>query len=172
MSGISKGLLEKARKIKMLIMDVDGTLTDGKIFLGNNGEEMKAFSVKDGLGIQLLHQSGVIPVIITGRESNIVRIRARELNIKELYQGIKDKLGVYEGLKEKYGFLDEEIGFVGDDLNDLPILEKAGVSFTVNDGVEVIKGICDYCSNKNGGDGAVREIIDLILYAKTSEKGS
>lgn len=172
MSGINKGLLEKIKKIKMLIMDVDGTLTDGKIYLGNNGEEMKAFDVKDGLGLVFLHQSGIVPVIITGRESNIVRDRARELSIKEVYQGIKDKLGVYDQLKEKYGFRDEEIGFIGDDLNDLPILERVGVSFIVNDGAEVIKGTCDYCCNKNGGEGAVREVIDLILNAKTDEKGS
>lgn len=165
---ISVELQEKLRKIKMLIMDVDGTLTDGKIYLGNDGEELKAFNVKDGLGINLLHREGIIPAIITGRKSEIVNIRARELRIEEVYQGVKDKLAVYKHLKEKYGLQDEEIAYVGDDLNDLPIMEEVGISFTVRDGARTLQERCDYCASKNGGEGAVREIIDLILFSMGS----
>lgn len=163
MSYVSEELLGKFKKIKMFIMDVDGTLTDGKIYLTNRGEEMKAFNVKDGLGINLLHKHGIIPVLITGRKSEIVNIRADELKIKEIYQGVKNKIQIYNQLKEKYCLNDEEISYIGDDFNDLSIMEEAGVSFTVNDSIEVLKEKCDYCSSKNGGEGAVREIIDLIL---------
>ncbi|MDI9478110.1 MAG: HAD-IIIA family hydrolase [Halanaerobiales bacterium] len=168
MSLISAELQGKMRKIKMLIMDVDGTLTDGKIYLGNDGEELKAFNVKDGLGINLLHKEGIIPAIITGRSSEIVNNRARELKIEEVHQGIKDKLEVYRYLKEKYGLQDEEIAYIGDDLNDLEIMEEAGVSFTVRDGALLLQERCDYCASKNGGEGAVREIIDLILLSRES----
>ena len=164
MSNISEKLIEKVKKIKMFIMDVDGTLTDGKIYLGNDGEEFKAFNVKDGLGINLLRKNGIIPVLITGRKSEIVRIRAGELGIKEVYQGIKDKFEVYNKLKEKYDLKDEEVSYIGDDLNDLNIMKEVGVSFTVNDGADILKKNCDYCSSKDGGNGAVREIIDLILF--------
>lgn len=163
MSLISAELQGKMRKIKMLIMDVDGTLTDGKIYLGNDGEELKAFNVKDGLGINLLHQAGIITAIITGRRSEIVSIRARELGIGEVYQGVEDKLATYAQLKEQYGLEDEEIAYIGDDLNDLPIMEKAGLSFTVRDGARILQERCDYTASKNGGEGAVREIIDMIL---------
>ena len=143
---ISVELQEKLRKIKMLIMDVDGTLTDGKIYLGNDGEELKAFNVKDGLGINLLHREGIIPAIITGRKSEIVNIRARELRIEEVYQGVKDKLAVYKHLKEKYGL---QIAYVGDDLNDLPIMEEVSLP----SGWRQTQERCDYCASKNGGEG-------------------
>ncbi|MFP4661845.1 MAG: KdsC family phosphatase [Halanaerobiales bacterium] len=166
MSEFREELLIHMKKLKMFIMDVDGTLTDGKIYLGNNGEEMKAFNVKDGMGINLLHREGIIPVIITGRKAEIVNIRGKELSITEIYQGIKDKLGVYNKLKEKYDLQDEEISFIGDDLNDLPIMKKVGISFGVNDGVEEVKNYCDYCASKKGGEGAVREVIDIIIESR------
>jgi len=156
-------LLKKVKFLKMFIMDVDGTLTDGKIYLGNDGEELKAFNVKDGMGISLLRKKGIIPVLITGRESEIVNIRARELGIEDVYQGIKDKLEIYTRLKDKYQLSDQEISYVGDDLNDLTIMKEVGVSFTVNDGATVLREKCDYCAKRNGGDGAIREIIDLII---------
>jgi len=155
--------LKKVKILKMFIMDVDGTLTDGKIYLGNDGEELKAFNVKDGMGISLLRKKGIIPVLITGRESEIVNIRAKELAIEDVYQGIKDKLEIYARLKDKYQLSDQEISYVGDDLNDLTIMKEVGVSFTVNDGAEELREKCDYCAKRNGGDGAIREIIDLII---------
>ncbi|MFW6264851.1 MAG: KdsC family phosphatase [Bacillota bacterium] len=166
MSEFREELLIQMKKLKMFIMDVDGTLTDGKIYLGNNGEEMKAFNVKDGMGINLLHVEGIIPVIITGRKAEIVNIRGKELSITEIHQGIKDKLGIYTKLKEKYDLQDDQVSFIGDDLNDLPIMKKVGISFSVNDGVAEVKNYCDYCASKNGGEGAVREVIDMVVQSR------
>ncbi|WP_035291738.1 HAD-IIIA family hydrolase [Clostridium sp. KNHs214] len=154
---------EKYKKIKMLIMDVDGTLTDGKIYIGASGEEFKAFNVKDGYGIKLLKLNGIIPAIITGRNSEFVLRRAEELGIEEVFQGIENKLQKYEELKMKYDLIDDEIAYIGDDINDYEILKKVGAKFAVANCVRNLKTIVDYVSVLNGGDGAVREIIDLIL---------
>ncbi len=158
-----KKIQAKAKKIKMLIMDVDGTLTDGKIYIGPRGEVFKAFNTKDGLGIKLLIDKGIIPVIITGRNSEIVVARAEELGIDEIHQGIEDKLDLYQHLVEKYKLNDEEVAFIGDDLNDLPLLNKVGLSFCVADAVEAVREKVDYVARLKGGEGAVREAIDVIL---------
>ncbi|HHW11597.1 MAG TPA: HAD-IIIA family hydrolase [Firmicutes bacterium] len=147
----------------MLIMDVDGTLTDGKIYIGPQGEVFKAFNTKDGLGIKLLMDKGIIPVIITGRNSQIVLKRAEELGIEEIYQGVEDKLDIYRLLLEKYKLDPEEVAFIGDDLNDLPLLKMVGLSFCVADAVEAVREKVDYVTRLKGGEGAVREVIDLIL---------
>src|SRR5690554_1100387 len=123
-----RGLGVQKKKIRMLIMDVDGTLTDGKVYIGPSGEEFKAFNIQDGLGIKMLKEKGIIPAIITGRNSKIVDARAKELGIDEVYQGIEDKLEIYNLLKGKYGIFDEEVAYVGDDLNDLPIMDQVGLS--------------------------------------------
>ena len=157
-----KKLEEKTNKIKMFIMDVDGTLTDGKIYIGPHGEEFKAFNTKDGLGIVLLNKQGIIPVIITGRNSEIVKTRAKELGIEEVYQGVDDKLEIYQLLKRKYNFTDAEIAFIGDDVNDLPLINQVGLSFCVADAVGIDKEV-DYITKLNGGEGAVREAIEMIL---------
>lgn len=158
-----KQIKAKAKKVKLFIMDVDGTLTDGKIYIGPQGEVFKAFNTKDGLGIKRLREKGIIPVIITGRSSEIVVARAKELGIDEIYQGIKDKLAVYRHLVDKYKVNDEEVAFIGDDLNDLPLLNKVGLSFGVADAVEAVRAAVDYVTKQKGGEGAVREAIDLIL---------
>lgn len=158
-----KQIKAKAKKVKLFIMDVDGTLTDGKIYIGPQGEVFKAFNTKDGLGIKRLREKGIIPVIITGRSSEIVVARAKELGIDEIYQGIKDKLAVYRHLVDKYKVNDEEVAFIGDDLNDLPLLNKVGLSFGVADAVETVRAAVDYVTKQKGGEGAVREAIDLIL---------
>lgn len=158
-----KQIKAKAKKVKLFIMDVDGTLTDGKIYIGPQGEVFKAFNTKDGLGIKRLREKGIIPVIITGRSSEIVVARAKELGIDEIYQGIKDKLEVYRHLVDKYKVNDEEVAFIGDDLNDLPLLNKVGLSFGVADAVEAVRAAVDYVTKQKGGEGAVREAIDLIL---------
>lgn len=147
-------------------MDVDGTLTDGKVYLGNNGEELKSFNVRDGLGIKLIAKHNIKTAIITGRESEIVANRAKELDIKEVYQGIDNKKRIYYDLKKKYNLLNKDIAYVGDDLNDLELLKVVGLSLTVNDAVKEVKKNCDFISSKNGGEGAVRDIIDLIIKSK------
>ena len=148
--------------IKMLVMDVDGTLTDGKIYIGAQGELMKAFSIKDVYGIVQFIRAGKIPVIITGRQSEIVRMRAMELGITELYQGVPDKLKQLKRVAEKYGFTPEEIAYIGDDLNDLPCMEYCGLTACPSDAVEQVRSMVDYPCNNSGGDGAVREFLDWL----------
>ncbi|MEJ6951177.1 KdsC family phosphatase [Natronospora cellulosivora (SeqCode)] len=162
----SLDFIKKAKNIKMLIMDVDGTLTDGKIYLGNQGEELKTFNVKDGLGIKLLEEYNISTALITGRKSKIVDLRARELGIKEVHQGIDSKIEVYNYLKKKYNIEDKEIAYVGDDINDFELLKKVGLSLTLNDAIPEVKEECDFISSKKGGEGAVREIIDYIIESK------
>ena len=151
-------------KIKMLVMDVDGTLTDGKIYIGADGEVMKAFNVKDGYAISHLKEHGIIPVIITGRESEIVKYRAKELGVTELYQGVKDKLSVLKEVAEKYSISLEEIAYIGDDLNDLECMKYCGYSGCPHDAILIIKQIVSYVCNFNGGYGAVREFIEICEY--------
>ena len=149
-------------KIKMLVMDVDGTLTDGKIYMGSDGEVFKAFDVKDGYAIAHLHEVGIIPVIITGRKSKIVENRAKELNIKEVYQGVSDKVEKLKEVAKDNGVLLEEVAYIGDDLNDLDCMSICGLSACPNDAIDEVKSNVDFKCNKNGGYGAVREFIEYI----------
>lgn len=149
-------------KIKMLVMDVDGTLTDGKIYMGSDGEVFKAFDVKDGYSIAHLHEVGIIPVIITGRKSKIVENRAKELNIKEVYQGVSDKVEKLKEVAKSNGVLLEEVAYIGDDLNDLDCMGICGLSACPNDAIDEVTSNVDFKCNKNGGYGAVREFIEYI----------
>ena len=151
-------------KIKLLVMDVDGTLTDGKIYMGENGEIMKAFDVKDGYAIaHILPEMGIIPVIITGRESKIVENRARELKITELYQGVPNKLEKLKEVAAKYDAAPDEIAYIGDDLNDIECIEYCGFSACPADSVETVKSmVINVCKN-NGGCGVIRECIRLMM---------
>ncbi len=151
-------------KIKMLAMDVDGTLTDGRIYIGADGEMMKAFDVRDGYGIQhILPQYGIIPVIITGRKSRIVECRCAELDITELYQGVGDKLGKLKELASKYELLPGEIAYIGDDVNDISCMEYAGFSACPADALEAVLPCANYVCSASGGRGAVRELVEHIL---------
>lgn len=154
---------ERAKKIKMFLMDVDGVLTDGKVIYDSSGNELKAFNIKDGLGIKLLHNAGILTGIITGRNSPMVERRANELKIKEIFQGKKRKLESYELIKEKYNLKDEEILYIGDDLVDIPILKRVGFPVAVADACEIVKKHCVYTTKAKGGEGAVRETIEYIL---------
>ena len=150
--------------IKLLVMDVDGTLTDGKIYMGENGEVMKAFNVKDGYAsAHMLPGIGVIPVIITGRKSKIVENRAKELGITELFQGIEDKLAQLKKVAEKYNAAPEEIAYIGDDLNDLECIEFCGLTACPADAVEEVKQKVTYVCKKHGGKGALREFVEKIF---------
>jgi len=150
--------------IKLFVMDVDGTLTDGMIYMGEGGELCKAFNIKDGYGIaHILPEYGIIPVIITGRTSRIVENRAKELRIEEFHQGALDKIPVLEKVAEKYGCTFEEIAYIGDDLNDLPCIEKCGLTACPADSAKEITCAVDYVCEKIGGCGAVREFIDYII---------
>ena len=150
-------------KIKLLVMDVDGTLTDGKIYMGNNGEVMKAFDVKDGCGIKdILPTLGITPVIITGRVSQIVENRAKEIGITEFHQGVRDKLAVLKEVAEKYAATPDEIAYIGDDINDLDCIEYCGVTACPADSVDEVKKSVDYVSSHDAGRGAVRELIQAF----------
>lgn len=150
-------------KIVLFAMDVDGTLTDGKIYMGNDGEAMKAFSIKDGQGIRLLQAASITPVIITARTSKIVENRARELDIEELYQGQGDKVDVLKILAGKYGVSPKQIAYIGDDLGDLEAVRFCGVTFCPSDAVPSIRSAVDHVLSCAGGDGAVREAVEIIL---------
>ncbi len=150
-------------KIRLLLLDVDGVMTDGRIVYDNNGVETKAFDVKDGHGLKMLQRTGVRVGIITGRQSEVARLRAAELGIDILYQGAKDKLIPYREILESLGLSDQQVAYVGDDLVDLPILRLVGFSATVADAVPEVKPLVHYVASKPGGRGAVREICDLLL---------
>jgi 3-deoxy-D-manno-octulosonate 8-phosphate phosphatase (KDO 8-P phosphatase) len=149
--------------IKLLVLDVDGCLSDGKLIYDVNGVESKSFNVKDGLGITTWIKMGHEVAIITGRNSSIVKKRADELGIKYLYQGIRDKDRVLKEIIELMGISLNEVAAIGDDLNDYGMLSLVGRSFTPKNGVEHIKNLVDTSLNFNGGDGAVREMIEIIV---------
>jgi 3-deoxy-D-manno-octulosonate 8-phosphate phosphatase (KDO 8-P phosphatase) len=171
MMRLQEDLYTKVKNIKLLVMDVDGTLTDGKIILGNNGEEFKSFNVKDGIGIKLAHEYGIITAIITGRKSNIVDIRAKELGIIEVHQGIDTKIEKLYELVEKLQLDLSEVAYIGDDINDIAIMEKVGLAFAVNDASEPTKKVADHITKHKGGEGAVREVIDMIICTKKVIEG-
>jgi 3-deoxy-D-manno-octulosonate 8-phosphate phosphatase (KDO 8-P phosphatase) len=166
---VSLSLQAKARKIKLLLLDVDGVLTDGGIYLDNRGVETKRFDVRDGQGITLLQRAGVQVGIITGRSSEVVRHRARELGVDIVYQGVGDKANVYEEIKIAARLEDSQIAYMGDDIGDLPVLRRAGFAITVRESW-VAKTQVDYVTRARGGHGAVREIADLLLHASGAWK--
>ena len=156
---------DKLAKIKLLLLDVDGVLTDGRIIYDNQGNELKAFDVKDGHGLKLLQRAGVKVGIITGRSSEVVSLRAAELGIEILYQGALQKLEPYLEILSAQGLTDEQVAYVGDDVVDLPILSRVGFSATVADAVPDVLPLVDYVASRFGGRGAVREVCDLLLRA-------
>jgi 3-deoxy-D-manno-octulosonate 8-phosphate phosphatase (KDO 8-P phosphatase) len=157
---------EKLKKIKLLLLDVDGVLTDGKIIYTDHGEEIKFFDVKDGHGLKLLMRAGIEVAFVTGRESKVVEHRAKDLGITLVYQKVWDKREILSKILQEKGISEDAIAFVGDDLVDLPLLQKVGFSATVADGVEEVKQRVDYISPRKGGKRAVREICELILKAQ------
>jgi 3-deoxy-D-manno-octulosonate 8-phosphate phosphatase (KDO 8-P phosphatase) len=162
----SQSLLPKLRNIKAIFLDVDGVLTDGTVIYGSDGVEMKIFDIKDGFGITNAIYCGIRVGIITGRQSDLVKRRASELGIVDLYQGSIDKVTPFEEIKKTYSLESSEIAYVGDDILDLPVLGKAGFSAAPANAVREVKMKVDYVSKARGGQGAVREIIDLILKAQ------
>ena len=161
-------MLEKIKKIKLVVLDVDGVLTDASLNYSQDGMEIKKFNVRDGLGIKFLMKSGIEVAIITGRISQATAKRAKELGIKHVFQGFKKKRKTFEKLLEKLQLKREEACFIGDDLIDVPVLLQVGFACAVSDAVPEVKEVADYVSKVKGGLGAVREIIELIL--KTQNK--
>lgn len=150
-------------KIKILFLDVDGTLTDGKIYLSKDGELIKAFNIKDGMIIAHLPQYHIIPVVITGRESEILLRRCKELGIKEVYQGVQNKIDKLKKILKKFSCKTEEAAYIGDDINDLECMQACNLIGAPADAVDEVKSIADFISQYNGGEGAVREFIEHII---------
>lgn len=149
--------------IKMVIFDVDGVLTDGRITYDASGNESKSFSVHDGTGITYLHRAGIKTAIISGRKSMAVEHRAKELNIEDVYQGELVKMGAYEEILKKHKVVDSEICYIGDDLIDLPILRRVGFSVAVFNATSEVKENVSFVTNATGGNGAIREVVEKIL---------
>lgn len=163
---IAQTVMEKAAKIRLLICDVDGVMSDGLIYQGNSGEELKAFNVRDGYGIRCLLTSGVEVAIITGRKAKLLEDRANTLGITHLYQGQSDKLLAYRELLDKLVLRPGEVAYIGDDLIDWPVMQQVGLSVCVADAHPMLLPRAHYTTHLRGGHGAVRELCDLILLAQ------
>ncbi len=159
-------LRRAARNIKLVILDVDGVLTDGSIILDNQGNEYKSFHVRDGHGIKMLIRAGIKVALITGRDSKVVERRAHELGITEVFQKCFDKTAIYNALLSKYSLAPEDIAYVGDDIVDAPIMAKVGLPVSVLDSADEIKNYSLMVTKNRGGRGAVREVADIILKSK------
>jgi 3-deoxy-D-manno-octulosonate 8-phosphate phosphatase (KDO 8-P phosphatase) len=156
---------QKAANIKLLLLDVDGVMTNGQIIYDGAGNELKMFNVRDGHGLKMIQRAGIRVGIVTGRKSEVVIRRAAELGIEILYQGALNKLDPYLEILKNTGLSDEQIAYVGDDLIDLPVLRRVGFSATVADADAEVRSRVDYVATHPGGFGAVREICDLLLKA-------
>jgi 3-deoxy-D-manno-octulosonate 8-phosphate phosphatase (KDO 8-P phosphatase) len=167
---ITEENISRARRIKLLLMDCDGVLTDGGLHYTFDGKRVlegaKVFHIHDGQGLKLAREAGLKLGIISGRISPALIARARELQIDRLHQGIDDKLSVYEQIKIADGFADDEIAYVGDDLADLPVMRRVGLAIAVADAVDEIRECAHFVTNKPGGHGAARETVELILKAQ------
>ena len=163
---ISQDILERAKKVKILILDIDGVMTDGHIIYSIYGDELKFFDVQDGFGITLLNKAGIKSIIITAKKSRIVKIRARDMRVTKAYQGHMDKIRPFNHALRKFRVLPEEVCFVGDDLIDIPVLKRVGLAVAVPNALDEVKAHAHYITAKSGGRGAVREVCDLILKAQ------
>ncbi|HUH66084.1 MAG TPA: HAD-IIIA family hydrolase [Syntrophales bacterium] len=159
-------LSAKLRRVHLLILDVDGVMTDGRIIMDHAGNEIKNFDVKDGHGLKIIMRYGIEVALVTGRSSDVVLHRAKDLGINEVHQGIKNKLDAAEAILKDRSLTYDELAFVGDDVVDIPLLKRAGFSACVADAVSDVKRCVDYIAVREGGRGAVREICELILKAR------
>ena len=160
---ITEDAFNRAKKIKLIIFDVDGTLTDGGIYIGNDGEIFKAFNCQDGFGITAAHKVGLKTAIITGRTSKITENRANELKISAIKQGQMDKRNAYKEIKAEFNLTDAEIAYVGDDVIDLPVFVQVGFAAAVGNADIEVKSRAHFVAEKFGGHGGVREVIEFIL---------
>jgi len=159
-------LIEKAKKIKCVICDVDGVLTDGLIFIDNTGNELKAFNIQDGLGLKLLMSANIEVAVITGSANAVIDHRMKLLGINHYFKGQINKQQAYQELKSRLALQDDEIAYIGDDLPDLPIMKQVGFSIAVSNAVGVVKKNADWNTELHGGRGGVREACDFILNAQ------
>jgi len=165
-SQTAKDITARARRIKLLLMDCDGVLTDGRLWLTSDGDEQKAFHARDGQGISLLHRAGLQTGIITGRTSSAVDRRAQDLKMSYLRQYAKDKIKALEEILAEAGVTTDECAYIGDDVGDIPVMRRVGLAVAVSDAVEETKQAAQYITALKGGQGAVREVCDLVLKAQ------
>ncbi len=156
----------KLKDIKLLLLDVDGTLTDGGIIYNDAGSEIKVFNAKDGLGIRLLMDAGIRVGIVTGRRSKALRYRCKDLGISDIFDGVRDKAQIFDTIVEKTGISPENVAAMGDDLPDLPLLRRVGVAIAVADAAEAVRRSAHLVTHSGGGRGAVREVCEAILKAQ------
>jgi 3-deoxy-D-manno-octulosonate 8-phosphate phosphatase (KDO 8-P phosphatase) len=157
---------DRAKNIKLIVFDVDGVMTDGSLYLCDDGQEFKAFNSHDGLGMKMLKASGVEMAIITGRSSNVVVKRAENTGVAHFYQGVEDKLEALEHLAQKLGLELSQCAFMGDDVVDLPPMRRSGLALTVPAAPPLVKQHAHYVTTREGGSGAVREVVELIMQAQ------
>lgn len=163
---LQDAILSQAQRVRLLICDVDGVFSDGRIYLGNNGEELKAFHTRDGYGIKALQATGVAVAVITGRNSRIVTERMAALGVAHVHQGVSDKREALAGLLTTTGLNADDCAYVGDDLIDWPVMAAVGLAITVADGHPLLLQRADYICRCRGGFGAVREVCDLLMFAQ------
>ncbi|MBU4177174.1 MAG: HAD hydrolase family protein [Proteobacteria bacterium] len=161
-----RACLPRAKEIRLLLLDVDGVLTDGSIVYGDSGTELKSFNIKDGFGIRLLREAGVEVGIITARRSEAVERRAQDLKLAHLYQGVGNKIEAFAEILAAQKLAPQQVAYMGDDWLDLPLLSRVGLAVTVADGVAEVKSVAHYVTRQAGGRGAVRELCELIIEAK------
>ncbi len=159
-------LTERIKPLRLVVFDVDGVLTDGGLYLSDSGEEFKRFNSLDGHGLKMLRNSGVQLAIITGRTSKCVELRAKNLGIAHLYQGVEDKLAAMQALLSELQLPPEAAAFMGDDVVDLPVMRRVGVALSVPDAPQIVRSHAHYVSQRDAGHGAVREVCELILAAQ------
>jgi len=165
---VSQHVWQKMQKVKLFVCDIDGVFSDGRIYLGNSGEELKAFHTKDGYGIKALGASGVDVAVITGRKSNIVQTRMTALNVKHIAQGEENKLPALKAMIASLALTPEQVAYIGDDMPDFECLNYVGLSIAVSDAHPAILNVCDYITYTRGGFGAVRETCDLIMQSQNT----
>ncbi len=158
------------RAIRLLLLDVDGVMTDGGIYFSERGDEIKKFDIHDGYGIARLRRLGVQIGILTGRTSRLLLRRAQELGITEVYQNVEDKLDTYEHLKRKLNITDAEVAYIGDDEPDIPVMRKVGFAACPSNAMAIVRKEVDFICKNKGGEGAVREVADLILASRAATK--
>lgn len=161
-------ILEKAKQIKLVVFDVDGVLTDGSLFFGDDGQEYKAFNSRDGHGMKMLQETGVEIGIITGRSSEVVKHRMSNLGIKHVYQGKLEKLPAFEELAQKLNISFDQVAYVGDDVVDLPVMLKVGLAIAVQDAHDLVKQHAHWTAPHGGGRGAARDVCELIMQAQNT----
>lgn len=168
---LGSALADKIGKVKVLILDVDGVLTDGRIVISDDGQETKFFNVRDGHGLKMIRRAGVEVMFLTGRKSRVVEHRARELGVERVYQGALDKLAVLQEILNSTGLSPGDVAYMGDDIVDLPVLRRAGFSVTVSDAHEDVLKAVDLVTKNPGGRGAVREVCEIILKVQGKWEG-